>query len=275
MIKDIVVHLDGSAQDETRIGYADAVAGWFNAAVTGLHVHFLPEVMAITDPSGSQYLQALIDEDSANAARIDAGLAEKFRRFAGPNELRRVDVFEASAREAVASEARVADLFIALRPYGENGAGAPVAEAALFSGGRGCLFVPPGGKPPASFDRVAIAWKNTTEAARAVAEALPFLKKAKVVEVLIVDEGKASEERGESPGADIARHLDRHGVNVEIKQVSGWSDVGDALVNEMTRSGADLLVMGTYGHSRVWQWVLGGTTRSVLTRATFPVLAAR
>lgn len=274
MIKDIVVHLDGSDQDETRIGYADRLASQFDAAVTGLHVHFLPEVMAITDPSGSQYLQTLIDEDATNASRIDGALVEKFRRFVGPNELRRVDVFEASAREAVASEARVADIFVALRPYGENGAGAPVAEAALFSGGRACLFVPPGGKAPAEYSRIAVAWKNTTEAARAVAEALPLLKKAELVEVLIVDEGKASEARGEEPGADIARHLDRHGVTVAIRQVSGWSDVSEALVNEVTRSGADLLVMGGYGHSRVWEWVLGGTTRNVLSRATFPVLAA-
>lgn len=275
MIKDIVVHLDGSAEDETRIQYADFVAGQFNAAVTGLHVHFLPEVMAITDPAGSQYLQSLLEEDTASARKIDAGLADKFKRFAGPSELRRVDAFEASARESVATEARVADLFLALRPYGEGGGGAAVAEAALFGSGRSCLFVPPGGKPPAAFERVVIAWKNTAEAARAVAEALPFLSKAKVVEIVMVEEGgKSSEQRGEEPGADIARHLDRHGIAVEIRPISGWADVADALVNEVTRSGADLLVMGGYGHSRVWEWVLGGTTRKVLSTASVPVLVA-
>ena len=76
------------------------------------------------------------------------------------------------------------------------------------------------------------------------------------------------------PGADIARHLDRHGINVELRQISGWSNPAEALLNEAEKSGAQMIVMGGYGHSRFREWVLGGVTRDILKVATVPVLLA-
>jgi nucleotide-binding universal stress UspA family protein len=90
----------------------------------------------------------------------------------------------------------------------------------------------------------------------------------------MIGAGEAPEQEGHEPGADIARHLDRHGVRVEIRHVTGWSDPAEALLNETQKAAADLIVMGGYGHSRFREWILGGMTRDVLSLANVPVLLA-
>jgi nucleotide-binding universal stress UspA family protein len=274
MIKDIVVHLDGTPGDETRIAYAEPIAEAFDATIIGLHVHVLPEMAPMSGPTGSQYLQDLVAADAENAGRVDASLAARFAQLGVSHELRRVDVQQGNARRLIAAETRLADLFVGLRPYGEMGEGLSIGETALFNSGRGCLFVPPGQSPPQRYGHVAVAWKDTAEAARAVAEAMPFLERAEAVSVIVVSEGRVSAEPGQEPGADIARHLGRHGVSVEIHQVAGSSDTGAAILNEVERGGAQMLVMGAYGHSRLWEWMVGGTTRHVLSEAKVPVLVA-
>lgn len=272
MIKDIVVHVNGSAGDAVRLAYAEHLAQVFDAVLIGLNVHYLPEVMAMSDPNGSHYLQAMLDESATLAEGVDRQVASRLSALAVRSQLKRVDVLQGSLRGAVAGEARLADLFVGLRPYGEGGEGAAVGEAALFDAGRACLFVPPQGRPPQAYDRIAVAWKNSRPATRALAEAMPLLERAKSVSVILIEEGGASEERGEAPGADIAVHLDRHGLEVELRPVSGWSDIGEALLNEAGQIDAQMLVMGGFGHARLWEWVIGGVTRRVLSEARIPVL---
>jgi len=118
-----------------------------------------------------------------------------------------------------------------------------------------------------------IAWNAGREAARAVRDALPLLKRMRSATVLVVDLKENPYGHGEEPGADIATHLARHGVKVEIDR---WS-IPDAKPAEVILSraadyGSDLLVMGAYGHSRVRELVLGGVTRSILEQMTLPVL---
>jgi len=145
----------------------------------------------------------------------------------------------------------------------------------LFKSGRGCLFVPPQEKPKTStYDTIFVGWKPTPEAARAVAESLPFLRKASQVVVGIVEEDGAGEQFGIESGADIGRYLSRHDVSAEIRKISGWTYAGEALLNEAQQTGADLIVMGGYGHSRFAEWVLGGATRHILSNAPIPVLTA-
>jgi nucleotide-binding universal stress UspA family protein len=135
------------------------------------------------------------------------------------------------------------------------------------------MFVPPASKP-GKFETIFVAWKNTREAARAVAEAMPFLQRASQVIVGLVEEEGASEQFGIEPGADIGRYLSRHGVAAEIRPINGWVYAGEALLNEAQRTGAQMIVMGGYGHSRFREWVLGGATRHLLTHAGVPVLMA-
>ncbi len=116
-----------------------------------------------------------------------------------------------------------------------------------------------------------VCWDGSRPAARAIADAMPFLEKAKRVELVIVtnEPGK----KDEIEGADMGQHLARHGLKVEVKRInSGGIDVADALLSHAADSGADFIVMGGYGHSRLREFVLGGVTHSMLRTMTVPVL---
>ena len=273
MIKDIVVHLTGSEEDKVRLAYAEPIARQFDAHLTGLYVHMIPEAFSF-DPSGATYVGELMAESSKRAEETAAKLAEQVQRLGLSSELRRVDTLPASAGRALSAETRTADLFLGTRPYGDPAGQSHIEEAVLFGSGRGCVLVPPGGQPPRGYNSVLVAWKETREAARAVAEALPFLARAQQVVVTLVEEHGASEQQRIETGADIGRYLSRHGVSAEIRKLSGWDNTGEALLNEARATGADMIVMGGYGHSRFREWVLGGVSRYVMSNAAVPVLVA-
>jgi nucleotide-binding universal stress UspA family protein len=129
-------------------------------------------------------------------------------------------------------------------------------------------FIPKGGM---SLDRVMICWDGSRPAARAVADALPFLKKAKQVEIVIVSE--KPNKKDEIPGADLGQHLARHDLKVELEHITSPDiDVASTILSYVADSGADMIVMGGYGHSRVREFVLGGVTRGMLESMTVPVL---
>ena len=274
MIKDIVVQLTGSAEDDVRLAYATEIARSFTAHLTGLQLHVLPEVLTTTDPGGFGFPQQLIAESEARADAVGEKLKQRLSGADIVQELRRLDVLPGQVGSALASEARTADLFVGTRPYGDPSGQSHIEEAVLFRSGRGCLFVPPLGTSPARYATILVAWKNSRESARAVAEALPFLQKAQSVVVAVMEEGQATEELKLEAGADIGRYLSRHGVSAEIRKTSGWSDTGAAILNEAKQIGADMIVMGGYGHSRFREWILGGVTRHVLSESPVPVLTA-
>ena len=116
-----------------------------------------------------------------------------------------------------------------------------------------------------------VCWDGSRNAARAIADALPLLARAKAVEVVIVT-GKPGES-DEIAGADIAHHLARHGLKVEVERlVARDIDITSTLLSRAADLGADLIVMGGYGHSRWREFVLGGATRGILASMTVPVL---
>ena len=272
MIRDIVVHLTGSSEDAIRLAYADGLARAFTAHLTGLQVHVLPEILSLTDPSGSAFLRELIVQSDKEAEAVTARLTEQLSALGPHAELRRLDVFPGQIGNTLAAESRTADLFIGTRPYGDPTKSAHIEEAVLFRCGRGCLFLPPKVTSEARFGTVLVGWKNTREAARAVAEAIPMLQQASNVVVTMVEE--AGYCHGSEPGADIGRYLSRHGIKPEIRMVNNAPVPGTALLREAAAAGANLLVMGAYGHSRLQELVLGGATRDVLANATIPVLMA-
>jgi nucleotide-binding universal stress UspA family protein len=142
----------------------------------------------------------------------------------------------------------------------------------LYCGGP-VMIVPYMG-PAATFgERVIVAWDASREAARAVNDALPLLKRAKQVGVVSVNPRPWPFAHGEEPGADIGLHLARHGVKVEVQRVEGRDiDTANAILSHVADRSADLLVMGGYGHSRLRELVLGGVTRTILTEMIVPVL---
>jgi nucleotide-binding universal stress UspA family protein len=123
-------------------------------------------------------------------------------------------------------------------------------------------------------ERVLVAWDGSHEAARAVHDALPLLVRAeRGVSLVVVDPERLAGRTGDQPGADMAAHLARHGVRVEVATIPGAGlSVADVLLDRATDESADLIVMGGYGHARLREVVLGGTTRKILKQMTVPVL---
>lgn len=274
MIKDIAIHLTGSNEDATRIAHAAGLARTLDAHLTGLQVHEMPEVLSYTDPSGSAFLRELVAQSNQRAEAVGQALEHDFGKLGVGYGIRRLGVYPGQAGHVLASEARQSDLFLGTRPYGDPAKAEWIEEAVLFESGRPCLFVPPGYAGASSYRNILVAWKDTREAARAVADAMPFLSKAKSVVVGIVNEGRPAEARGNAPDEDIGRYMSRHGIKAEVHVIDGWTTAGEAILNEAVKTAADLVVMGAYGHSRFREWMLGGATRDVLTAAAVPVLVA-
>jgi nucleotide-binding universal stress UspA family protein len=152
----------------------------------------------------------------------------------------------------------------------------PVADIAevepwLFSTGRPCLLYPDTGTEAFTLDTAAIAWDMSRPAARAVGDALPLLKSAKSVHVLVGRGEKAIE--SSRPAASLVAYLAAHGIRAAVDEfdVSGQK-IGDALLERAASHRADLLVMGAFGHSRLREFVLGGATRRILDASSIPLL---
>jgi len=141
----------------------------------------------------------------------------------------------------------------------------------LFESGRPMIIVPYVQTAPLKLDRIMVCWDGSRPAARAIADAMPFLKRAKNVEVVSVTSERGKQD--EIEGADMGHHLARHGLRVEVTRIMrGELDVEDVLLSHAADSDADFMVMGGYGHSRLREFVLGGVTRSILRTMTVPTL---
>lgn len=178
--------------------------------------------------------------------------------------------------DLVASRARYADLVVLGLPYGAGRAVADEAavEAALFQGMAPVLVVPNAGMASVDPRRVVIAWDQSREALGAVRQAMPFLMRADLVTVLVIDPSPHGPERSD-PGGLLCQMLVRHGVRAEVQVLARTLPrVSDIMAQHLRDTSAELLVMGAYGHSRFREAILGGVTRDMLEYAEVPILLA-
>lgn len=172
----------------------------------------------------------------------------------------------------VTEHARMHD--IAIIPVGEQAAVQQyVAECVVFGSGRPMIVLPeaPRRSKPSSFDVVGVAWDFSRPAARALADALPILERAKTVRVVTVTQEKAIETKRSH--ADLARHLACHGIDAVFeKEEAAGRSIGKAIEDYASARNLDLLVMGAYGHSRMRDFILGGATRTIIANPPLPVL---
>lgn len=176
----------------------------------------------------------------------------------------------------VAQRARFADLIILPKPYGDSHGAElePTIEAALFEGQAPVLVVPDGATPLAHAKTVSVAWNESAEALVAVRAALPILKAADLVRVVVVDPPSHGPNRSD-PGGMLSQFLSRHGIRVEVDVLSKTLPrVSDVIMRHATDTSCDMVVMGAYGHSRFREAILGGATRNMLEQATIPVFMA-
>jgi nucleotide-binding universal stress UspA family protein len=211
-----------------------------------------------------------LDQENAKSRTNAQQLVQSFRSIAEAADISyecRVEksvYVDAGAR--VIEEARVKDLCV-VPLYEDNDGDRDLVERLVFAGGGPALIAPAGARKSerTTFDRVAIAWDSSRPAARAVADALPLLQRAAKVRVFSIENEKNFETF--RTGVDLARHLSRHGIDVEIDAIEKGRDqtIGQAFKSYVSKHKIDLLVMGAYGHSRMREFVLGGATLSVLT----------
>jgi nucleotide-binding universal stress UspA family protein len=168
--------------------------------------------------------------------------------------------------------ARHFDLSIVAQPETERAAVEKmIVGGAIFDSGRPVIVVPYIQTTPFKLDRVMICWDDSRPAVRAIADAMPLLGLAGSTEVVIVVEDAFKED--ELDGVSIGQHLARHGLSVSVNRIARDKiDVASALLSHAADSGADLIVMGAYGHSRLREFILGGVTQSMLRSMTVPVL---
>lgn len=151
-----------------------------------------------------------------------------------------------------------------------------VLDGALFESGRPLLLAPAGKMATLQPKRIMLAWDSRVEAARAAHEAVELIAAAEEVRITLVDPEAGDLAQGDEPGADVAAWLARHGARVSVDRLpSGGRAVVDVLRQHAVDCGADMIVMGGYGHSRMRERIFGGVTKSMIDEPTLPVFMAR
>jgi nucleotide-binding universal stress UspA family protein len=283
MIKTILVSVTGYPSDAAALETAWLVARQFDSRIDAVHVR----------PDYGQIASRAIGPEVAGGMRADEYFAEfekEVRSFAWRAH-RHVAEFSSKRGIAVDSDApgislhwqeregdaiasltksaRFHDLVVVGRAPEQSGL-APVQLGGLLLGAGRPLMVAPEKAPENLAPTIAIAWKETREAAHAITAAMPLLEKAERIVVIGVHETGDSEITGKSVER-LGRELHRHGMNVRSEVVAPEREAGDTLADAARAAGADLLVMGGYGHSRMREYMLGGATRDLLEAAPLAV----
>jgi nucleotide-binding universal stress UspA family protein len=275
--KDLLVVLDAAPDTSGRVDLAATLAERFSAHLAGLYPIPSPELPRRAGYADLAALEPVYHEWRARALEQAEQTREAFERAAALRGVASEWRGAAEGWEAdPALHARYADLTILGQRDPDDDEMAltrPRPERVTLASGRPILVVPYAGKFATVGRCVLVAWDASREAARAVADAMPLLARAEAVTVLVVDPHTGPDGHGDLPGADIARRLARHDVKAQVERtVSAEVPIGEALLSRIADLGADLLVMGAYGHSRARELLLGGATRSILASMTIPVL---
>jgi len=270
--KEILVYADTDKQNAARLAAAADIARKFQAHLVALHVKtppYIPVELGAGVPADLIAWQEKYQQDEAAKAKKAV------------DDLRQKSGLDIEWREAYGEMAgtallhsRYADLLVVSQsalPDDEPQDTDILPEALVVGSGRPVLMFPRYNSAKTLGENVLIAWKRTRESTRAVHDALPLLKLAKKVTVMEVN----PEDEAHPAGAEIAHHLARHGVKVEVASITAKDiDTGDAILSRAADVGADLLVMGGYGHSRLREFAFGGVTLHILRHMTIPAFMA-
>jgi nucleotide-binding universal stress UspA family protein len=266
----VLVYVDAEQSAEGPVRIAAAVAEKFNATLIGLSALGVRPAFAAEGIVIDERLSpALVDELKAELSETETW----FRRIAGGDPRRRewrsaIDI----PIDVLAREARCADLIVIARDHVRGGVYKSIeTSSAVLKLGRPTLVLPPNGAMLEG-RHVVIGWRDTREARRAVQDALPFLHEAERVTIVeICETGEETDTSGHLD--DVARYLGRHRIRASPKIIMHrQGPAASQLLMLAASEGADLLVTGAYGHSRLGEWIFGGVTQDLLTRSALACL---
>jgi nucleotide-binding universal stress UspA family protein len=272
-MKNMLVNLNPKPGNAFAADYAISVAAAFESRLFGVAFAYVPTLgRSVAHTTAARLLK---EQGEANklAAQVAADRFDAAARLAGLSAAARVFTTTLpGAPNLFGPLARRFDLSIVGQP--EPNKIAPedlIIEAALFDSGRPVIVIPYIHKDLLRLDRMMVCWDGSREAARALGDAMPLLRHARTVDVVVVTTERLKSD--EIPGADVAQMLAHQGLKVELQRIgAAGTDVASVILNQASDTAADLIVMGAYGHPRLREFVLGGTTRAMLTSMTAPVL---
>ncbi|MEY2823918.1 MAG: hypothetical protein RLZ64_456 [Pseudomonadota bacterium] len=276
--KTVLVHLDQAPRCDDRIKLAAQISQHFDshligAAMTGISRYvFNRAEFDLTDPVFSHHRDHLRQH-----ARDVLKHFEHVVTSIGVDSVES-RVVDDDAAGGMVLQSRYADLTVIGQFDATTtipGVMSDLPELVVMSSGRPVLIVPHSGQPAYPFQRVLVAWDGGLSASRVVSLALPFLSRASIVDVVVMQIGdKKDDAHGEQPGADLGLFLARHNIKVNVIERPIQGDAGEALLSIAADLNSDLIVMGGYGHTRFRELLLGGVTRTLLQSMTLPVLMA-
>ena len=273
--KTLLVHVDDSDRCLHQVEAASRIACQFDACLVGVYLVQTPELT----PSVSALLpDTIVHQRLADSGEAQQRAEANFRAAATGTGLSKIE-WRAPAgdpKHAITAHARGADLAVIGQPE-PAAADAPfvvgLADAAILGSGRPVLVIPYIGTQGPIGDTVLIALDRSRESARAVADALPLLARARKVVIASIT-AAATETLGDTQArTQVVAHLRGHGIDAELHHLDVPDmAIGELLLSQAADLGVDLIVMGAYGHARFQELVLGGVTRTMLEAMTVPVL---
>jgi len=286
VIKTILVPISAPDAAQSALETARQVARRFNAHIEALHVR--PDPRGLVPYTGEgmdgSMIEEIMDATEREGGERAGRSRQMFDQFCALHAVRVTAVPSTEAAvtaswreevgredEVVAVRGRLYDLIVVGRPVRDAPLPSPITlEAALLDTGRPLLVAPP--TPLADCgNHIAIAWEGSPEAARVIADAIPFLASAKQVTILACETALTVPL---SP-RDLVARLGWHGINAKMHDFSvGATELGPAFLDQSAKVGADMLIKGAYSQSRLRQLILGGRTRHILAHATLPVMLA-
>ncbi len=275
--QDLLVHIDDSDVCGERIEAAIALAKRQDSGLTGVALALKSTIstyIGIDIPASLTDAQQEIVQKAAESA---VAKFEDACKKAGIKYNSKIDACSATkAPSRLAFHARHADMSFLGQPNPDDPGASfqeSLLEGVLFASGRPIYIVPYVGRPHMKIRKAVIAWDGGKKAVRAVNDAIPLLKGRSDAIVLVINPESRTGAHGDVPGQDIAEHLERHGIKAVVDRLHMPDAAPDTLVlNYLADSGADLLIMGAFGHSRLREKAFGGVTNTILHQMTTPVL---
>ena len=274
--KTISVSLNDIAGNSKLLDITAGIARIFGAHVNGIYIIPAPQVYP---NGGADIVPIIMDYNQVyfrdHAKKVRSDFIARMQADDLTYAFIQIESSFSNISNDTIRASQVSDLVVcnAVDDNTTTGIESDFTESLIISTGRPLLVIPKQFNTTVNFDRIVVGWNGSHEAARAVFDALPVLKRASEVHFTVVDPQKMDDRTAKWAGADISETVARHGVKASADTYpTNGEDPGIALLEHAKDLGAGLIVMGAYGHSRLREFILGGATRTILEEMDIPVL---